>query len=242
MVKLTWYARFKPGLDREDARRRWREDHGPMCLEVPGIRRYVQSHVVTAATNEGTIEAPSAFDGSSSAWWESRAELEDALRSPEWARLQEDGEDLFDLDWTFSGMAAEIEERVKRVGMGASNDGVSTPPGRPVKLVGLLTYRSDMTRGEANEYWATHHGDLALRITEMGHYVQNHAIRPIGESGEELSERGFDGYSEAWFEDQATYERAMASEAWQGLVDDGPNLFDMSVFKSGIVEEHVLRG
>lgn len=242
MVKLTWYARFKHGVDPEDGYRRWREDHGPRCLEVPGIKRYVQNHVVTAATNQGVIEDPSGFDGFSSAWWEDGAALEAAMRSREWARLHEDAEDLFDVAWTFQGRAAKIEERVKRVGMGAADDGVGTPPGRPVKLVGVLTYRSDMTREKANEYWATHHGDLALRIADMGHYVQNHASRAIGPDGDSGGQFGFDGYSEAWFTDQDAYERAMASPEWQALVDDGPALFDMSGFQSGIVNEQVLRG
>ena len=45
--------------------------------------------------------------------------------------------------------------------------------GTPIKLVGLLRYRPDMTREEANNYWRTTHGRIALTIEEMGHYVQN---------------------------------------------------------------------
>jgi hypothetical protein len=33
----------------------------------------------------------------------------------------------------------------------------------------------------------------------------------------------------------------MASAQWNALVVDGPELFDMSVFLSGIVEERVLK-
>lgn len=34
----------------------------------------------------------------------------------------------------------------------------------------------------------------------------------------------------------------MASSEWQVLNDDGPNLWDMTAFKSAMVEERVLRG
>jgi uncharacterized protein (TIGR02118 family) len=121
--------------------------------------------------------------------------------------------------------------------MGATADGVSSPPGDPIKLVGLLMYRPDMSREDANNYWRTVHGRIALKIVELGHYVQNHAIRGTGGRGAP----GFDGFSEAWFADFASYERAMASPEWNDLVDDGPELFDMSVFLSGIVKERVLK-
>jgi uncharacterized protein (TIGR02118 family) len=114
---------------------------------------------------------------------------------------------------------------------------VSTPPGDPVKLVGFLTYRPDRERAVANDYWCTTHGRIALDVQQMGHYVQNHAIR--GPGG--ISAPGFDGYSEAWFEDMSAYERAMASPAWKALVDDGPELFDMTAFLSAIVREVVLK-
>lgn len=50
-------------------------------------------------------------------------------------------------------MCAEMEERVMRVGLGAKNDGVSTPPGTPIKLIGLLTDKIGMHPFDVNEYW-----------------------------------------------------------------------------------------
>ena len=92
-----------------------------------------------------------------------------------------------------------------------------------------------MDRDECNRYWATTHGDLALTISQIGHYTHNHAIRPL--IGDELA---FDGFSESWYADDETYREAMASAEWKRLGADGDNLFDMSAFKSVIVEERVL--
>jgi uncharacterized protein (TIGR02118 family) len=171
-----------------------------------------------------------------SLWFPDMAALDAALGSAGWAAAEAQGERLFETTWRDGDMSAEIEERVRRVGMGAVADGVSTPPGQPVKLVGLLEYRADLTRQEANDYWRTTHGRIALGVVEMGHYVQNHAIRRAGGQGAPA----FDGYSEAWFDDMDAYVRAMASDAWSALVADGPELFDMSVFCSAIVREIVL--
>jgi hypothetical protein len=55
----------------------------------------------------------------------------------------------------------------------------------------------------------------------------------------------FDGFSEAWFTDRPTFERAHASPAWLALRDDAPNVFDMQALDSGVnmvVDESVIKG
>jgi hypothetical protein len=237
MIKHTTFVKFRPELERVEADGRWRGELGAIELSLPGLERYVQNTVVITTTNDGAVEGPPGFDGLSSMWFTDMAAFDAALSSPEWAAAQRCAGEIFDLEWRGGDASAEIEERVRRVGMGATADGISTPPGDPIKLVGLLRYRADMSREEANNYWRTTHGRIALTIEEMGHYTQNHAIRGTGGR----AAMGFDGYSEAWFADFETYERAMRSDPWSALVADGPELFDMSVFLSGIVRERVLK-
>jgi uncharacterized protein (TIGR02118 family) len=237
MLKHTTFLKFRPGLQRDAADRRWRDELGPLVLALPGLERYVQNPVVITTTNDGAVDGPPGFDGFGSMWFTDMAAFDAALASPEWADAQACASEIFDTSWRNGEASAEIEERVRRVGMGAVADGVSTPPGDPIKLIGLLRYRPDMSREHANDYWRTTHGSIALTIEEMGHYTQNHAIR--GTAGRHVA--AFDGYSEAWFADFATYERAMASTPWRNLTADGPELFDMSVFLSGIVRERVLK-
>jgi uncharacterized protein (TIGR02118 family) len=234
--KVVWFVKFR--RDRDEADRRWATAHASLCLDVPGVVRYVQNPTVTAATLDGVSTADPPFDGFSAIWWSDRESYLAATWSREWRAAMEDARDVFDCDWTIGGMGAEIEERVIREGLGARGDGVSTPPAGSVKLIGLLKYRSDITRDEANAYWADTHRSIAVTIEEIGHYTQNHAMRPAAGS----DHLAFDGFSESWYADGATYEQAMASREWKALGDDGPNLFDMTVFKSAIVEERVLRG
>ena len=44
MFKVVWFARFPQGMAKEDARRYWAENHGPLCAST-SIERYVQNHV-----------------------------------------------------------------------------------------------------------------------------------------------------------------------------------------------------
>lgn len=240
MLKTTWLERFREG-DRDELARRWEQEGGAAAREIPGLLRYVQNRTVTNATLAGAADGESPFDGFSAMWFADEAALEAALRSPEWERFDAVRRELLDVDWTEAGRAVAIEERVQRVGLGSTDDGVSTPPQtpdavEPIKLIGLLQYRRDMTRDEANAYWAGRHTEIALTITHIGHYTQNHALRTL--NGEPFA---FDGYSESWYADMATYEAAMASAPWRALGADGDNLFDMSIFESAIVVEHVVK-
>ena len=238
MQKVVWFVKFKPDGDRAEQDRRWATDHAALCVRVPGVRRYVQNPVVTTATLAGVSDGPAPWDGFSAFWWDDRDAYLAAMESPEWEAVMEDGRELFDVEWTLDGRGAEIEERVVREGLGAKGDGVSTPPAGPIKLIGFLQYRTDMPREDCNAYWAGTHREIAVTISQIGHYTQNHAIRPAVGS----DRLAFDGFSESWYADAGTYEQAMGSPEWADLGADGDNLFDMSRFESAIVEERVLKG
>jgi uncharacterized protein (TIGR02118 family) len=236
--KVVWFVRFRQDRDREEMDRRWAGEHAALCVAVPGVVRYVQNPVVTTATLEGAVDGPPPFDGFAAFWWKDRDAYLAALDTPEWQAVMDDGREIFDTEWTLDGRGAEIEERVVREGLGAPGDGVGTPPNGPIKLIGFLRYRTDMDRDECNAYWAGTHRELAVQIKQIGHYTQNHAIRPAAGS-ERLA---FDGFSESWYENAGVYEDAMGSPEWAALGADGDNLFDMSLFESAIVEERVLKG
>lgn len=48
MFTVTFVLNEKAGMDRGEALRYWRETHGPLLHDVPGVRRYVQQHAVGA--------------------------------------------------------------------------------------------------------------------------------------------------------------------------------------------------
>ncbi len=100
MLKLVYCITRRSDISREEFRRTWLEDHGPLVkrhAEAIGAVRYVQSHTgeddMNAAFIEGRgLAAP--YDGITEVWFNSRAEMETGMASPagqEAARaLQED--------------------------------------------------------------------------------------------------------------------------------------------------------
>jgi uncharacterized protein (TIGR02118 family) len=110
--KVAWFARWRPGLDRAQARDYWREVHGRIALDVPGIDRYVQNLVVASIDSDGISDQPAAFDGFSECWFASLSAYEQAMDAPQWERLVADGPNLLDADAVEAGMSVIVEERV----------------------------------------------------------------------------------------------------------------------------------
>ena len=64
----------------------WRNVHGPIGARIPGLVRFVQSHVVT---DPGDRAAPD-FDGMAELWFNSWGDLIGARSCPEWAASSAD--------------------------------------------------------------------------------------------------------------------------------------------------------
>lgn len=58
MFTVTFVLHEKSGLDRREALRYWREQHGPVVAAVPGVQGYVQQHAVAGPDGE---RLPTAF-------------------------------------------------------------------------------------------------------------------------------------------------------------------------------------
>lgn len=67
----------KAGMDRAEALRYWRDEHGPIAAKIPGVRKYVQSHAVAAPAGEPP------FLGIAEIWLDDEATFAAAATSPE---------------------------------------------------------------------------------------------------------------------------------------------------------------
>lgn len=92
LVKGVWRMRRKPGISRAEFRRHWLEIHGVVASKIPGVRRYVQSHVI----DEAYSYAEPRWDGVAHLWWDSPDALTEALRSPQFKEDMRDGEQFID--------------------------------------------------------------------------------------------------------------------------------------------------
>lgn len=92
LVKGVWRMRRKPGISVAEFRRHWIEIHGVVASKIPGVRRYVQSHVI----DEAYSYAEPRWDGVAQLWWDSPDAFAAALQSPQFQEDMRDGEEFID--------------------------------------------------------------------------------------------------------------------------------------------------
>ena len=91
MIKSVSLLTRRPELSHEDFVRHWLEVHAPLAHAVPGVRRYVQSHIVGERTRPDIPSTDVEIDGIAELWYDDRAAMERANASPEAKRLHADG-------------------------------------------------------------------------------------------------------------------------------------------------------
>jgi len=91
MVKAVYMVARKPGLTIQEFQRHWREVHGLLAAQVPGLRRYVQNPAVL----EAYALRPMTHDGFAEMWFDDLEALHRAAQTPEWQALQADGATLY---------------------------------------------------------------------------------------------------------------------------------------------------
>jgi uncharacterized protein (TIGR02118 family) len=92
MVKLIYCISKKPGLSVEEFQRYWRDTHGPIAGRIPGLRRYVQCHVVPELYGRQTP----AYDGAAELWFDDLDAMRSAMQSDEVKAAMEDEKNFID--------------------------------------------------------------------------------------------------------------------------------------------------
>ena len=91
MIKVVGLLTRKPGMSHEAFVRHWSDIHGPLAHAVPGIRRYVQSHIVDTRTRPDIPETEVEIDGIAELWYDDLESLRRAAATPEMKALTDDG-------------------------------------------------------------------------------------------------------------------------------------------------------
>lgn len=103
-AKLIFQLKRQSGFSLADARKYWLEVHGPIVCKLPGLRRYVQCHMVDAAYNY----AEPKWDGVAQLWVDDVTAMRKMLESPEFKQAAwPDGEKFLDLASARSFVAQE---------------------------------------------------------------------------------------------------------------------------------------
>jgi uncharacterized protein (TIGR02118 family) len=91
MIKSIGLLTRKDGLSHEDFVKHWYEIHAPLAYAVPGVRRYVQSHILDERTRPDIPTTDVEIDGIAELWYDDRDAMECANATPEAKRLHADG-------------------------------------------------------------------------------------------------------------------------------------------------------
>jgi uncharacterized protein (TIGR02118 family) len=91
VIKSIGLLTRKAGLSHEDFVKHWFEVHGPLAHAVPGVRRYVQSHILEERTRPDIPTTEVEIDGIAELWYDDRAAMERANATAEAKRLHDDG-------------------------------------------------------------------------------------------------------------------------------------------------------
>jgi uncharacterized protein (TIGR02118 family) len=91
MIKSISLLVRKPGMTHEQFMKHWVEIHAPLALTVPGLRRYVQSHILEDRKRPDVPPLDVEIDGIAELWYDDRESLARALASPEGKALYADG-------------------------------------------------------------------------------------------------------------------------------------------------------
>ena len=104
MVKIIYGFNRKEGLSVEEFQRYWRETHGPIAARIPGVRRYVQCHVLPELYDR---KQPPAYDGAAELWFDDLESMRAAFASAENQAAREDEKNFIDHSEAFLIIAEE---------------------------------------------------------------------------------------------------------------------------------------
>lgn len=151
MIGACSFLRRRPGDSLAHFETHWREVHGPLAADLPGVSRYLQGHIVRdeAVTNRRALEL--GFDGFAQQWFETEADRQ--------ACYDSDQEAVCDVDsLLFIGATARVVTDVhvhvpvdgkpagRRILMFLEGDALPTPAdvgalARSPGLAGLVEHR-----------------------------------------------------------------------------------------------------
>jgi uncharacterized protein (TIGR02118 family) len=91
MIKVLSLLTRTDGITHTEFVRHWFDVHGPLARAVPGIRRYVQSHITGALSRPDISETDVEVDGIAELWYDDITSYQRAAATPEMKALTDDG-------------------------------------------------------------------------------------------------------------------------------------------------------
>jgi len=204
MVKALSFFKRKAGMSVEAFQAYWRASHPDVVVKLPGVRRYVQSHVILSGYRKGEP----VHDGIAELWFEDTWAIRANAGTAAYAAVVAD-EAKF-IDRSTMGLLITEEHVIKD----------APPPAGGVKNVEFVTHKPGMAIDAFQRYWRDVHGPLAAQISTVQRYVQSHTRLSAYEGGRLPR---YDGAAITWFDDTQAMRRSAASPEYARVRADEPN-------------------
>ena len=221
MIKVIYFFKRRPRMSVEDFQAHWRTTHAEIIAALPGIRRYVQNHVLPSAYRKGEP----AFDGVAESWFDDTRALKALASTPQYAAVLAD-EPKF-IDGATMGSIITDEHVIK--------DGPAPEGG--IKTVDLVTHKPEMPLDAFFRYWREDHGALGAASPAVRRYVQSHTRGSIYAAGRTPA---YDGAAMMWFDDMQALRAAAATPEFERLRVDVATFIARDKSPAVLAAEHVI--
>jgi uncharacterized protein (TIGR02118 family) len=221
MVKVLTFLKRKTGMPVGEFQTYWRNEHPKAVTRLPGVRRYVQSHVLPKTYDKGEP----VWDGIAEVWADDTSALRAMTQSPAHPALIED-EARF-IDRATMGMLVTEDEVLKG----------GTPTSDSVKGVEFFSRKPGMTPEDFQSYWRLSHAPLAATIPGVRRYVMSATRLSAYRGGHPPA---YDGAALMWFENPDALKLAASSEEYQSLIGDRTNFLSSDQPPFLLTKEYVI--
>lgn len=191
MVKMVILFKRRAGMPVQAFQAHWRSTHAGLIVRLPGIRRYVQSHVLDASYRKGEP----AFDAVAESSFDDMQAVKALAGTPQYADVLADEANFIDRS-TLRNLVTD-EHAIKDAGAPASG----------VKRIDFVTRQPGPAVDEFRSYWREVHGPACAAIPAVRRLVLNPVRRSVYDSGRTPA---YDGVAMAWFDGMEALEQASA--------------------------------
>ena len=220
MVKVLTFIKRKAGMPVDEFQQYWRTRHPDAVTKLPGIRRYVQSHVLPTAYAKGEP----VHDGIAEVWAADTDALRAMTKSPFHPALIADEEQFIDRS---------------KMGIIVTNDHVVANGAGELKAVEFFNRRPDLSVEDFQRHWKGPHAALAEKIPGVRGYVISATRASAYDAGRTPA---YDGAALMWFESGDALKAAGGSAEYKALVADRANFLAPGQPPFILTREYVIVG
>jgi uncharacterized protein (TIGR02118 family) len=223
MVKVLTFIKRKAGMPVGEFQTYWRTRHPDVVTRLPGIRRYVQSHVLVDSYKKGEP----AYDGIAEVWADDTNALRAMTASPVHPALVADEAQF--IDRAQMGVIITDEHVAKDEQPGAD----------AIKGVEFFTKQPGLSIDDFRRHWRDTHAALAAAIPGVRRYVVSATRSSAYAAGRTPP---YDGAASMWFESQDALRAASRSPEYQALIADRGRFLAPGQPPFILTKEHVIVG